>query len=178
MSNSQITTNITRAGIEEVLPYVPSNRGYIINGNKYYGNGNLHGSGRDVKMLTENNSVQIWLRRGFVENKLESDDTEWGIFTDKKQRRLVTSRAMRPCPTELKNSGMCHERFDPEHRKYFYHFAKYIKGALVHHENDGRVQCKYSRHGKWHCWEKNNGEHANVFFHGDDKPLVPVWNKC
>ena len=181
MSHTLNKLNITSEGLEELLPYIPSNCGYIINGKKYYGNGNLQDSGKTVKMLTQNNSLMLWTRRGFTEMELDPEDTELGVFTEKKRRRLITSRSMRPCPSELENNGLCHERFDHEHQKYFYHFAKYNSNVVATNKTDSRVQCKYSRHGKWHCWEKNNGDHAKIFFHDDDHkvvPSVPVWGNA
>lgn len=161
MSSSQIIKDI-----QTVLPYIPSNRGYIVNGKKYYGKGPLANEGSDVQMISPDDCVHVWLRRGYLK-QTNTTGTEWDVLTKNNTHTLVTSRAMRPCPAELENDGLCQQRLEPEHRKFFYHFAKYNNGQPVSHPTEYRVQCSYSYYGKWHCWEKNNGEHARVFYHPD-----------
>jgi len=162
MSDSQSEKNILR----ESFHHIPSNRGYIIDGKRHYGCGDLVNKGKDVVMIDSNRHLHVWLRRGYLENELNDNDTDWCCWTSLPRQKLVTSRGMRPCPAELANSGRCLDRFDPEHRKYFYHFANYRKGSLI--VKDGLVRCKYHTKGdKWQCWEKHNGEHARVFYHED-----------
>ena len=162
MSHSQQSKDI-----KDFLPYIPSNRGYIVNGKKLYGKGSPINMAQDVKFLdSRTNHVHIWMKRGYMEKKLDSEDTEWDAFTNRIQKRpLVSSRDMRPCPAELSNTGMCQERFDPKHRKYYYHYAKYDNDGVVCSDNDNRVRCIYDLNGKFHCWERANPEHMKVFSH-------------
>jgi hypothetical protein len=161
MSQSQTKQNI---GLMEILPYIPSNRGYILNGKKYYGKSGL--------LNTDANSVKIWLRRGFVEKELNLRDTSWDVFTNTERRSLIRSRAMLLCPAELENDGLCPDLFLQNHCKYYYHFAKYSNGNLIHSTIGHQIECKYSHSGKFNCREKNNGKHAKVFYHVDAQ-LVP-----
>lgn len=162
MSQSLSEKNIPR----ELFHNVPSNRGYIIDGKRNYGGSELTNKGSDVVMIDSDRHLHVWLRRGYLEKELNANDTDWDCWTSTPRQRLVTSHSMRPCPAELENRGMCLDRFDPEHRKYFYHFANYKRGTLV--VKDGLVRCKYHCKGdKWQCWEKHNGGHAKVFYHED-----------
>ena len=56
-------------------------------------------------------------------------------------QRLITTIPMRPCPTELGNSGVCHRRKDLEHRKHYYHYSAYHKKDGIIYE-DGKVYVK------------------------------------
>lgn len=148
--------------VKNILHYVPSNRGYIVNGKKFYGNQTSVDKASNMKLLSDDRHVHSWMRFGYVETVLEKNETDCDGFTCvKRGRKLVTSRPMRPCRVE--NGGKC-ENIDPEHRKFFYHFTKYIDGNPVVRD-DGKILCKYRKSGDWKCWEAQNGEHCNNFYH-------------
>jgi hypothetical protein len=160
MSNSH-----TKKNISSILYVVPSNRGYIIDGQKIYGKGPPINSADDVRLLDNNRNVNIWLKRGFLQKKLEPNNTEWDAFSNRVDKcRLITSRDMRPCPAELSNAGLCQERSNPNHRKFYYHFTKY-NGKDIVYSSDDHVMCRYDLNGKSHCWEKNNILHMKIFSH-------------
>ena len=162
MSQSLREKNIPR----ESLHNIPSNRGYIIDGKRYHGGGELTNKGIDTVMIDSDRHIHVWLRRGYLEKELNDNDTDWDCWTSTPRQRLVTSRSMRPCPAELENCGICLDRFDPEHRKYFHHFANYNRDTLD--VKNGLVRCKYHYNGsKRYCWEKHNVEHNKVFYHED-----------
>ena len=162
MSYHQNEKNI----LHKSFHHIPSNRGYIIDGKKHYGGGDLVNKGKDIVMIDSNRHLHVWLRQGYLEKELDENDTDWDCWTSLQRQKLVVSRRMSPCRFELANDGMCPNRFDPDHCKYFYHFSKYKNGSLIN--NNGLVLCKYHTKGdKLECWEKHNGEHARVFYHED-----------
>jgi hypothetical protein len=161
MSATEIQINIK----EVILPYTPSNRGYIINDRKYYGKQNYIDNGENVKLISPDKHIHTWVRRGYVESILNNNEFDIDALGNlvNPNRQLVSSRSMMPCPAELCNSGLCLERHNTEHLKYYYHFARYKNGHIV--TNGNSVECRYNKEGNWKCWERNNGLHCNVFYH-------------
>ncbi len=157
-------TNSKNIDIDIVTPYLPYNRGYIINGRKIYGHQETVKNCTNMKLISSDNHIHTWLRRGYVEKKLNADETEYDGLLKSKRRVLISSRSMMPCPNELNNYGICTERHDPNHRNFFYHFTKYDRNDNIVTRNN-MVVCRYKKHGKWNCWEKQNGHHAKVFTH-------------
>jgi hypothetical protein len=155
--------------IEHLLLYIPSNRGYIIDGKKYYGKNNICNNGIDVRLLDDKCYIHHWAKNSYIEEKLSIDDTELLVFTKNMIKNMInniaSSKDMRPCPAEVSNHGLCQERFNPEHRKSYYHFAKYKNNELLLHLNDGSPICKYNIDGNWYCWEQNNPRHCSLFYH-------------
>mgnify|MGYP006138436245 CR=1 FL=1 len=152
----------------QVLKYLPSNRGYTSHDKNYYGSDAPINTGKDIKLITPEKTIQIWLRKGFVEMEQNTGETDWDALMLTSQRRLIASRVMKHCPTELENSGLCLERLNPEHKKFFYHFAAYTKDGHMLQNDDCRVKCKFDHYGSNKCWERYNGKHTRVFFHNDD----------
>ena len=115
---------------------LPSNRGYIINDRKYYGKQNYINNGENVKLISPDKHIHTWVRRGYVEsinnNKFDIDSLGNSVNPN---RQLVSSRSMMPCPAELYNSGLCLERHNTGHLKYYYHFARYKNGHIVTNGN-------------------------------------------
>jgi hypothetical protein len=162
MSTTDNNMNMTEVLI---LPYTPSNRGYIIDGRKFYGKQNSIDNAENVKLISSDKHIHTWVRRGYVESILNKNELDVDALcnSDGSSRKLVTSRSMMPCPAELYNSGLCLDRRNSEHLKYYYHFSKYKNGHIV---TDGdMVECRYNKEGRWKCWERNNGLHCNVFYH-------------
>ena len=152
--------------IIESLPFIPSNRGYILEENKFYGTNKPIESQKNVKLIDfDTRQVHIWNRRGFLKKEINEGETDWDCWTTESRQRLITSRSMKPCPHEIKNNGICPKHSDPNHTKFFYHHSEYDKdGNLI--TKNGRVKCKYhSKESKNPCWETLNSDHIKVFYH-------------
>jgi hypothetical protein len=164
MSSFNKNQNIDLDQSSAIVPYIPYNRGYIINGRKIYGHQDEIEKGKNMKLISQDNHIHIWFRRGYLEKKLNDKETDYdGLFVTHRCS-LVTTRAMMPCPAEIHNSGICLDRFDSKHNQFYYHFTKYdCHGNIVIHDN--MVMCKYKNKGKWYCWERYNSKHCNVFTH-------------
>lgn len=159
-----MASQTNQKNIFDMLPYLPSNRGIVVDGKKYFGA--LESDSAIIISVIEGRQIHSWLRRSYTLEEFNDSDTEWSALTENKRRRLVTSRKMLPCPEELKNSGVCNKRHDREHREFFYHFAKHRHGSPV--SNGSRVKCLYQRSGSRPCWERYNADHCRVFYHSND----------
>lgn len=158
------SNNINEYSASTIIPYIPYNKGYMINGRKIYGQQDQIENGTSMTLISPDNHIHIWTRREYVEKKMNEKDTEYDALFESSPRYIVSNRDMIPCPSELHNSGICLERNNPDHRKYFYHFTKYDRdGNIVMYDN--MVLCRYKKKGKWYCWENHNNEHNNVFTH-------------
>ena len=141
----------------KMLPHTPSNRGYIINGIKHYGYQKFVDDDKNVVLFSvDDKHIHTWARRGYVEYIKELNE-----FTDSFHKKLVSSNSMTPCPAELHNSGLCLDKNNLNHLKYYYHFSRYKNNNIVIN-GDNMVECKYK---KDKCWEGHNGLHCNVFYH-------------
>lgn len=142
---------------------VPSNCGYIYDGKKYYGNASPDGT-NFVRMVEPNmRNTHVWGRRGYTQWELNEKGKD-GWETVGKHRKLIRSRAMIPCPNELKNNGQCHLRFQEEHERHHYHFARRRQGVVIHNHNNKPI-CRYHITGDKKCWESRNSQHRQVFAH-------------
>ena len=151
---------------KSILNNMPSNYGYIINDNKHYGKCIQVKKEHNVKVIGDNNDIHFWSRSIYHNkkiNKTETDSDGWTTVN----KRIITSRNMSPCQEEINNKGKCSKRNDTEHCKYFYHFTSYRNGHIT--IKDGLVRCKYDKNNtnNFQCWEKYNGKHAMVFYHGN-----------
>lgn len=128
------------------LENMPSNKGYIFSGQKFYGDLNSNDHTHVELFDVDTNKFYIWNRHGCV------------TLSDKKS--YETSNKMLPCPTEAK-TGYCSQRFHPDHHKFFYHYC-HFKPRIY----QGKLICKYSLTNKETlCWERFNAEHNKNYHH-------------
>jgi len=147
---------------------IPSNRGYIVGSNKTYGKAPAVQKGNNVKLIDSSGNTHKWSRKAFVQGKLKHKVTDSEGWTTCSSTEFVQSRQMYPCPYELKHKGFCLVESDPEHRKYFYHYAK----LPLTYNKEGRVRCRYANHCEGtKCWEAHNSEHCSVFYHAGGKNI-------
>lgn len=130
---------------------LPANKGYIIGEKKIYGN--LPANSQQVELLdVATGKVHVWNRRAHTV-----------LVPDDKLLKLCyeTSNQMVPCDEEAK-TGKCSHRFEPEHRKFHYHFCRrhprFVKGKPV---------CRYSLNDRKGlvCWLGQNAEHIKCYHH-------------
>lgn len=156
MANKHTETNMQN---------VPANYGFMEDGVKKYGHTDSTGE-ECVKMVDrDQRHSHTWQRHGYCVYQMRKDETDeegWTIVG--KRRKLLESRKMCPCPYELSEEGECPMRFDPEHEKWHYHFAKRREGKVVRN-GDGKPVCRYHLNGRRKCWEKHHSMHRQVFDH-------------
>lgn len=131
------------------LENTPCNQGYIFAGQKIYGDLPATDT-QDVKLLdVHTDKIHIWHRHCHT------------VFTQEPDKlRYETSNQMTPCPQEAM-FGVCYQRFDEEHHKFFYH---YCHGKPRFYE--GKPVCRYSLVDKdCLCWERFNSEHNKNYHH-------------
>ena len=150
--------------LNKILTDIPSTCGYIINDKKLYGKQYVKNQD-SVKLISVNDRhLHKWFRKGYTEFKLKTKETDHEGWTTQTRRKLLKSRFMRPCPAELHNNGQCLERYNTEHKKFFYHFSKVQDNKLT--SKNGKILCKYSdKCGKNKCWELHNVQHMSTFYH-------------
>lgn len=138
----------------DVPENIPSNKGYIFEGQKIYGEQPVTDPERVELLDITTDKVHVWHRHGHTVFSQEIKDGVPSLCYE-------TSIQMLPCPNE--KTGHCSDRFDPEHRKFFHH---YCHGRPRFH--DGKPTCRYSRMDKENlCWERFNGEHNKCYHHID-----------
>ena len=162
---------VARNEAMERVKELPSNRGYLVGcksyygikkGSRYHGKRNAIDNDDNFKLIDVlNKRVHIWTRRGHIVKKIDGDNV-WDAWNTNDQR-LITSVAIRPCPNELKNSGVCTEVGKEEHRKHYYHFSTVRKNKTYY--NKHKLVCCINAVRGWKCWEKYNSEHLKVFHH-------------
>ncbi len=135
------------------LEYMPSNKGYIVGGQKIYGD-LANSNPQRVELLdVETDKVHVWHRHGHTVYVQE-------VGKDKASLQYETSNQMLPCPKEAKE-GFCSERFQEEHHKFFYHDCH---GRPRFHQ--GKPVCRYSQKDQENlCWERYNAEHNKNYHH-------------
>jgi hypothetical protein len=165
---------------QDIIKHLPANRGYIDGkGWKHYGDKPVVENGLNVVMITPTTvnsrsaTAHVWSRRAFTKLALDTNITEYDCLTGDQHGSYITSRGMKPCQNEIANNGICSDRFNPNHKKFYYHFTKYRDGQSVRvFGSDDAVSkprwkplCKYHKSGDLICWEKQNGNHCSVFSH-------------
>jgi hypothetical protein len=139
----------------EQLENIPCTKGYIFAGQKIYGDLPTDEPWKVELLDVHTEKVHVWHRHShtvFAQEKQEG----------KSSLRYETSNQMLPCPDEAE-SGYCPYRFNPEHRKFHYH---YCHGNPQFYQ--GKPVCKYSKENKENiCWERFNSEHNKRYHHFD-----------
>jgi hypothetical protein len=71
------------------------------------------------------------------------------------------------CPNELASEdGECEKRWDSEHCKTHYHFARRMPWGTVMTTGLGKPLCRYNLTGDHNiCWDHENSKHKEVFDH-------------
>ena len=150
------------------MEQVPNNYGYIVNDHKIRGCSKPVEQESVVKLVdTTTKHNHIWKADGFNEYKLNKNETdEDGWITINKNRKLISSVKIIPCPHELFSNGECHLINNNKHNKhhytefsYLFSFKKYMK---IQYNEQGKPYCKYNQSG---CWEKHSELHQEVFVH-------------
>ncbi len=142
---------------DERLENMPANRGFVLDGKKFYGRQPAVEGGTTVELFNYDTGIlERWHRKGHSEFELVK--CEDGFH----ERHYKTSQAVFSCREEM-TYGECKKRFEPEHRKFHFHFCHYP--ARFH---EGRPVCRYSRTDKDNlCWEKDSASHNLLFHHMD-----------
>ena len=149
--------------LKNILQYIPSNCGYIVNNRRYFGKKEPTDD-NIVKLISEDTGERyIWTRNVYIVEKA-GKCTDHDFFMGNNLSWLSANHIKKQsCPIELLNGGVCQDRNNYLHKKTFYHFAAYDKDGII--EDDGYVKCRYNSSNGLKCWESCNGDHNDVFFH-------------
>jgi hypothetical protein len=164
MAVQQQPKHISQTSRLDSLSFLPSNRGYTVEGKKFYGGtGAIDGAG-NVKLVDGNQDLCVWGRKGFTKWSLEGETDYEGLGVFRHGRKLLECNSKAPCKNELFYGGECNHRWDPSHCENFYHFSRRDSDGYVL-KRGGKAVCRYHAKGDHKCWERINGFHARTFVH-------------